>query len=138
MGLLDMLGLGKKKTGNPLLDALLPMLLAGGAAGGIGGLLSKFKNAGLGGKADSWVGKGANEAVSPDEVHQALGDDTVSNLAQQSGMSKDQVKGGLASMLPNVVDQLTPGGSVPSGGLGSLSKLTKGLDLGKILGGLGK
>ena len=138
MGLLDMLGLGKKKTGNPLLDALLPMLMAGGAAGGIGGLLAKFKNAGLGSKADSWVSTGANEAISPDEVHQALGADTVSQLAQKSGMSTDQVKGGLASMLPNIIDQLSPGGSVPSGGLGSLSQLTKGLDLGKILGGLGK
>jgi uncharacterized protein YidB (DUF937 family) len=131
MGLLDVLGLGKKKTGNPLLDALLPMLLAGGAAGGLGGLLSKFKSAGLGSKADSWVSTGAN-------VHQALGDETVGQLAQKSGMSKDQVKGGLASMLPNLVDQLTPGGSVPSGGLGNLGQLTKGLDLGKILGGLGK
>jgi uncharacterized protein YidB (DUF937 family) len=132
MGIMDMVGglLGNKKTGNALVDAVLPML----AGGGLGGLLGKFQSAGLGQKASSWVATGANETVSPDEVHQALGDDTIGQLAQQTGMSHEAVKGGLASMLPGLIDQLTPGGSVPAGGLGKIGSLAKGLDLGKLFG----
>ncbi len=135
MGLMDMLGglMGKKapKSGNPLMDALLPMLLKGGALGGLAGLLGKFAKAGLGGKADSWVGTGPNEDLHPDEVESALGGDVLGQLAGKAGVSTDAAKGGLAKMLPNLVDQLTPAGSVPSGGLG---KLVKGLDFGKVLG----
>lgn len=139
MGIMDMVGglLGKKKikTGNPLLDALLPMLMSGGAMGGLGGLVGKFGKAGLGGKAQSWVGTGANEAIEPHEVEQALGADTVGQIAKQAGVSPEDAKGGLAAMLPGLVNGLTPGGSLPTG---SIAKAMKGLDLGSILGGLGK
>jgi uncharacterized protein YidB (DUF937 family) len=127
--------LGRKapKSGNPLLDTLLPMLLKGGAMGGLAGLIGKFAKAGLGGKADSWVSTGANEPLAAHEVEQALGADTVGQLANQSGMSVEQASGGLASMLPGLIDGLTPNGSLPTG---NLAKMMKGLDFGKILGGL--
>jgi uncharacterized protein YidB (DUF937 family) len=136
MGIMDMFGglFGKKtkKSGNPLLDSLLPMLLKGGALGGLGGLIAKFSKAGLGHKADSWVSTGPNQPLEPHEVENALGADTINDLASKAGVSNDAAKGGLASMLPKLIDQLTPGGSVPGGGLG---KLAKGLDFSKILGG---
>ena len=134
MGLKDMLSglFGGKKTGNSLLDAVLPMLAGGGALGGIGGLVSKLTSGGLGDQAKSWVGAGPNQEVTGDQLHQALGQDTISQLADKSGMSHDQVKTGLASMLPNLVNQMTPNGSVPS--VGSLGSMMKGLDLGKLLG----
>jgi uncharacterized protein YidB (DUF937 family) len=139
MGLMDILGglMGKKapKTGNALLDSLLPMLLKGGAMGGLGGLLGKFTSAGLGDKANSWVGNGPNATLEPHEVEDALGSDTVSKLATKAGVSADQAKGGLAAMLPNLVNSLTPAGSLPTGNLG---KVLKGVDFSKILGGLGK
>ena len=139
MGLMDILGglMGKKtpKTGNALLDSLLPMLLKGGAMGGLGGLLGKFTSAGFGDKANSWVGNGPNTALEPHEVESALGSDTIGKLAKQAGVSPDQAKGGLAAMLPNLVNSLTPGGSLPTGNIG---KMLKGVDFSKILGGLGK
>jgi uncharacterized protein YidB (DUF937 family) len=126
-------GLGGLGGNNPLLSALLPMLMGGGGGlGGLGGLLSKFQGAGLGQKANSWVGTGANEEISPDEVHQALGQETIDDLAQKSGLPHDQVKGGLAKMLPGLVDQLSPGGSMP--GADQLGGLMKNLNLSKILG----
>jgi uncharacterized protein YidB (DUF937 family) len=122
-----------------LLKALLPMLLgaAGGkGAGGLGGLgdlLGKLNAGGLGGKAQSWVSTGPNEPVDPDELEQALGPDTVAKLAADAGVSPGEAKSGLATMLPGLVDKLTPGGSVP--GADQLGNLVKGLDLGKLLGG---
>jgi uncharacterized protein YidB (DUF937 family) len=139
MGLMDMVGglMGKKtmKTGNPLLDAVLPMLMGGGALGGLSGLVSKFGGAGLGDKAQSWVGTGANEPIEGHEVEKALGTDTIAKIADQAGMSHDQAKGGLAALLPGLINGLTPGGSIPTG---NIAGMMKGLDLTSILGGLGK
>ena len=127
-------GLAGGKGGN-LLATLLPMLTGGGALaglGGLGGLLGKLQQGGLGAKTQSWVGTGANEAVQPDELEQALGTDTVAKVAAEAGVSHDEAKTGLAAMLPGLVDKLTPGGSVP--GADQLSGMVKGLDLSKLLG----
>ena len=135
MGLMDMLGglLGRKapKSGNPLMDALVPMLMKGGALGGLGGLLGKFTGAGLGNKANSWVGTGENEPLEPDEVEQALGTDQVDEIARQAGVSRDEAKSGLAGMIPGLVDKMSPGGNLPTGNLG---KMMKGFDFSSILG----
>lgn len=135
MALMDLIGkfLGRSgpKSGNPLMDTLLPMLTKGGGSlGGLGGLLGKFNSAGLGGKAESWVGNGDNEPLDAAEVEQALGGD-LDDIASQAGVSREEASSGLAGMLPGLIDQLSPGGKVPGGGLG---KIAKGLDLGKILG----
>lgn len=127
-GLSNLLG----GNGN-LLKVLLPLLAGGaGGLGGLGGLLSKFNQSGHGGKAQSWVSTGANEPISPDEVEQALGADQVAKLAADAGVSHDEAKSGLASMLPGLVDKLTPGGNLPDAG--QIGGLIKGLDLGKIFG----
>ncbi len=133
--------LGGAGGGNPLLKMLLPLLLGGGASGalgklgGLGGLMGAFSKAGLGDKAQSWVGTGENQPVTGDEVHAALGDDVINEMADETGMPHDEVKGGLASMLPNLVNQLTPHGGIPDAG--GLMNAAKGLDLSSILGGLG-
>ncbi|BAN01955.1 YidB family protein [Ilumatobacter coccineus] len=135
MGLMDIVGglLGRKapKSGNALLDSLMPMLLKGGAIGGLGGLLGKFTGAGLGNKANSWVGTGANEPLDPDEVEQALGADQVDRIARDAGVSRDEAKSGLAGMIPGLVDKMSPGGNLPTG---NIAKSLKGFDLGSILG----
>jgi uncharacterized protein YidB (DUF937 family) len=122
--------------GGGLLKVLLPMLAGGGALGGLGGLgglLGKLTQGGLGAKTQSWVGTGPNESVHPDELEGALGTDTVAKIASEAGVSHEEAKSGLASMLPGLVDKLTPGGSVP--GADKLGGLIKGLDVSKLLGG---
>jgi len=136
MGFIDMLGglMGRRrpKSGDPLMDALLSMLLKGGAMGGLGGLVGKFTSAGLGGKANSWVGSGQNEALDPDEVEQALGSDRLDDVARNAGVSRDEAKGGLASMIPGLVDVASPGGSLPTG---NIEKSLKDVDFRPILAG---
>jgi uncharacterized protein YidB (DUF937 family) len=134
MGLMDMVGglLGRKvKSGNPIMDALLPMLLKGGAGGGLAGLLGKFTSAGLGEKANSWVSSGSNEPLDGDEVEQALGAGDLDRIAKDAGVSRDDAKSGLASMIPGLVDKLSPGGALPTG---PLAKVMKGFDFSSILG----
>jgi len=118
------------KSGDPLMDALLPMMRKGGAIGSLGGLLGKFTSAGLGGQANSWVGTGDNEPLSPDDVEQALGAFEVDRIADAAGLTRDEAKNGLASMIPGLVDKVSPGGSLPTGDLGTVMK---GFDFGPIL-----
>jgi uncharacterized protein YidB (DUF937 family) len=82
-------------------------------AGGLGGLLSQLQASGLDDKVQSWIGTGMNEQVTPGEIEQALGGDTVSSVAQRAGVSKDEAASGLASVLPQLVDELSPDGKLP-------------------------
>jgi uncharacterized protein YidB (DUF937 family) len=129
----NLLGGGK---GIPGVDKLLPVItgaLAGGKLGALDDVLGKFGAAGLGDKVQSWISNGQNEEVSGDDVENALGADTIDDLAKEAGVSKDEAKGGLASILPGIVDKLTPGGKAPSGGFGDVAG-----QLGGLLKGFGK
>ncbi len=103
-----------------LLSGGLGRLLAGGAAGGLlaGGLrdlVNRFQQNGHGEIANSWLGTGPNRSISPEQLQQALGPDTVNALAKQAGISQVDVLSGLSRDLPNAVDELTPTGRIPTG-----------------------
>jgi uncharacterized protein YidB (DUF937 family) len=85
-----------------------------GAGGGLGGLLEQLQKAGLGQAVNSWIGSGPNQPVSPSQLRQALGQDTVEELADQTGLPHDDLLAQLSRILPGVVDQLTPNGRIPS------------------------
>jgi uncharacterized protein YidB (DUF937 family) len=99
--------------GHPMLQMLLPMLLPGGPLA-LGGLLKKFHDRGMSKQATSWVAKGPNDTISPQQVEDALGADMVAKLAEDSGMNADEVKAQLSKTLPGVVDHLTPNGEMPT------------------------
>ena len=104
-------------------------------AGGIEGLMAKFQQAGLGDKVASWVGTVSNLPVSADQIQQVLGEH-VDAAAQQSGHDAGAIAGGLASVLPGLIDHLTPKGESVKGALleqGLQMALKSGM-LGKILG----
>ena len=102
-------GKGKQKD---LVNNLVGTL---GGSGGISGLLKGFQENGLGDKAESWVSSGPNKPVSGDEVEKALGAERVKQVAEKSGVAPDEAKGGLASMLPVLINKLTPDGKLPDG-----------------------
>ena len=86
----------------------------GSVLDGLGGLIDQFQKKGLGDVIDSWVNRGTNKSVAPDQVSVALGGDVVDELSRRTGLSKDQVVTELARVLPNVVDKLTPDGRLPT------------------------
>ena len=63
----------------------------GGLLGGLGGLLDKLQQGGLGKVTNSWIGSGQNQPVSPNQVGSALGPNIIKKLAQQSGLSEDEL-----------------------------------------------
>jgi uncharacterized protein YidB (DUF937 family) len=86
----------------------------GGLLGGLGGLLDKLQRGGLGNVANSWVGSGQNQPVSPSQLGPALGPDIIKALAQRSGLSEEELSKQLSQILPGVVDKLTPAGRLPT------------------------
>jgi uncharacterized protein YidB (DUF937 family) len=146
MGLLDsMLGsvlnsqqgagqVGGQQSGAGGLDALLPavigMLANNGQGGGLGGLMEKFNQAGMGEVLGSWIGSGQNAPISGADLGAVLGGDTMGDLAAQLGMSQNDAAGQLAQVLPGLIDKLTPRGNAPEGGFGNAG------DLFGMLGGL--
>ncbi len=116
---------------NPqILQVVTGMLGNDGAHGGLGGLIGKFQQAGLGDAAASWVGNGENHAVSGDQITQVLGSSAIGDIASKLGLSHGDAAGQLAQMLPGIINHLTPSGQAPAGGLGNAG------DLMGMLGGL--
>jgi uncharacterized protein YidB (DUF937 family) len=91
-------------------------VMNGGIAGGLGGLLSAFEGAGLGHIAQSWVGNGPNQSVSPQQLQSVFGEQQVQGMASQSGMAPSDFLSQLSQHLPNAVHGMTPNGSLPDEG----------------------
>jgi uncharacterized protein YidB (DUF937 family) len=94
-------------------------LLGGASAGsvlsgGLGGLIERFKQNGQGQAVDSWVGTGPNQPLPPEQLEQAIGPDVLNTLAQQTGLSREELLSRLTRELPAAVDKLTPEGRLPT------------------------
>ncbi len=135
MGLLDSVigGLmgGGNAAGSPM-GNILGSLLGGGQGGGmagqgaggglgnlgggLGGLMAQFQNAGLGHVAQSWVGNGQNQPVSPQQLQNVFGESQVQSMANQAGMQPNDFLSQLSQHLPAAVDGMTPNGRLPDEG----------------------
>ncbi|UUZ46921.1 YidB family protein [Massilia sp. B-10] len=90
-------------------------------------MLQQLQQSGLGDQVASWIGTGANHAISGEQLSAALGSGQLADVAQQSGVDPSQLSGGLAALLPQVIDQLSPNGQLPEGDmLGQGLNLLKG------------
>ncbi len=110
------------KPGDSLSDLFpggLGNVLGGAAAGSVlsGGLVNIIKelqDSGHSRTAQSWVGTGPNEEIAPKDLGNALGSDTLETLSKQTGLSRGELLAGLSQFLPDLIDQLTPHGRLPS------------------------
>ena len=125
MGLLDsVLGglMGGAGGGASPMGGVLSGLLGGGGqqgggtGGGLGGLVSQFEQAGLGHVAQSWVGNGPNQPVSPQQLQGVFGEQQVQGMASQAGMQPSDFLSQLSQHLPNAVNGMTPNGRLPDEG----------------------
>jgi len=115
MGLFDsILGAVSGKTdgsgGAAQLIGVLGGLLA--QSGGLQGLANKFAQSGQGNAFQSWVGMGENQAISSNQIQNALGSDQVNALAAKMGIDPAQASNFLSEYLPKIVDKLTPAGKI--------------------------
>ena len=97
----------------------LSSILGGAGVGGLLGgglseLLEQFTKNGQGETAESWIGPGPNKEVSPPQLKQAIGQDVLAALVQQTGLSQEELLTRLSRELPTAVDKYTPDGRIPS------------------------
>ncbi|MDO4895993.1 MAG: YidB family protein [Moraxella sp.] len=97
-----------------LLLALLPIVLGLiQSNGGLSGLLAKFNNNGLGNKAQSWVNIDTNnDGLDAGDILGLFGQEQIDNVCRQVGADQSQVCQGIAELLPQVVNDLTPQGNL--------------------------
>ncbi len=117
MGLFDEIVSGALKGGmgqaeQSLLPGLLSQLLANTNLGSVGGLLQQLQQGGLGGQVASWLGNGANHAISPDQLRAALGNEHLQQMAQAAGLPIDKLLAMLSQQLPQTVDKMSPNGTL--------------------------
>lgn len=106
-GILQSLGLGgAAAAGSGGLGGIL--------SGGLGDLVKQFQNAGKGEMADSWVGTGQNKTIPPTDLAEVLTPEQIEFLTAKTGLGREELLAGLSRQLPEVVDQLTPQGRLPS------------------------
>ena len=93
--------------------------------GGIAGLQSMFQQGGLGNIVSSWIGSGQNLPVSASQLQNVLHGGALQQAAQQAGMDPSALTGMMSSLLPHLVDKLSPNGQVPDAS--ALQKMMQGL-----------
>jgi uncharacterized protein YidB (DUF937 family) len=82
--------------------------------GGMMDLVNQFRGAGKADAVDSWVARGPNQPVSPNDLSKVLTEEQIAFLTERTGMSRQELLAGLSERLPQVVDELTPEGRVPT------------------------
>ena len=110
---------GTKPSLKDLLPGGLGGLFGGAAAGtvltgGLGNLIKEFQEGGYGRAAQSWVGTGPNQKIASNDLASVLGNDTLDALSQQTGVGREELLAGLSQHLPDLIDQLTPHGRLPT------------------------
>ncbi len=80
--------------------------------GSIGGLLKQLQEGGLERQIGSWLGNGQNLPVTPAQIRDALGNDTIMQIARQFGLPVDDVLKLLTQFFPEAVNQASPNGQL--------------------------
>lgn len=102
-------------SNNPLLGSVMAMI-NNPQTGGFAGLLEKMSAGGMQEQVASWVSTGTNLPVTGEQIQAVLGSPMVQGIATQMGIDVNDVSGTLATLLPQVIDMLTPDGQVPDNG----------------------
>jgi uncharacterized protein YidB (DUF937 family) len=122
MSLLDtVLGAVKSQIGNNaapgvehgMLESIIGMI-SDPQSGGLSGLIEKISAGGLGEQVASWISTGKNLPISAEQINSVLGSSFIQDLAAKLGINTNDVANSLSSLLPQVIDKLTPDGQVPA------------------------
>jgi uncharacterized protein YidB (DUF937 family) len=86
----------------------------GSILGGLTDLIGKLSAGGVAPQVNSWVGHGPNEPVPPGQLGSALGQNVLAELAQRTGMSQQELLSQLSTVLPQIINHMTPNGRMPT------------------------
>lgn len=97
-----------------LVAALLPMVLSWiQRNGGISGALSKITSMGHDQQARSWMSNDEiNDNLDPNDIQHLFDESEIQQVATHTGANEMEVRQGLAELLPEIMNQLTPQGNL--------------------------
>ena len=97
-----------------LIAALMPMVLSWiKRNGGLSGALSKITGMGYENQARSWMSNQQdNDNLDPNDISQLFDENEIQQVAAHTGANDVEVRQGLAELLPEVMNQLTPSGNL--------------------------
>lgn len=97
-----------------LIAVLMPMVLSWiKRNGGLSGALSKITGMGYENQARSWMSNQQdNENLDPNDVNRLFDESEIQQVAAHTGANEAEVRQGIAELLPEVVNQLTPKGNL--------------------------
>jgi uncharacterized protein YidB (DUF937 family) len=82
--------------------------------GGLTEIVSKLSTGGNAAQVNSWIGHGANQPIQPGQLGSALGQQTIIDLAAKSGLSEQELLAQFSAVLPQLINNLTPAGRLPT------------------------
>ncbi|MEO8096406.1 MAG: YidB family protein [Acidobacteriota bacterium] len=97
---------------NPL-EGLLQMLSQ--REGGLNGLVTQLRHSGLGDVVGSWIGTGQNLPVSAEQLGGIFSAEQMTNFAKMLGTNIGTAQAHMTELLPQVIDKLSPQGTLPEG-----------------------
>lgn len=97
-----------------LIAALMPMVLSWiKRNGGLSGALSKVTGMGYETQARSWLSNNElNDNLDPNDINRLFDESEIQQVAAHTGANEIEVRQGLAELLPEVMNQLTPNGNL--------------------------
>lgn len=108
-------------------ESALDELVGGSGGFDLGDIVGKFTGSGgnMASIAKSWLGDGANDAISPEQLQEAIGGDKIEAFAAKLGIGREEASAGLSSVLPDLIDKSSKGGNLLDsvGGLSGLKGL---------------
>lgn len=98
---------------NAILLAVIPLILTWiQQQGGLQAALGKLQGAGMSNQVNNWVDPNQSNVAAPvQNVQQLFNDQEVSQVAEQTQSTKQDVYGAIANVLPQIIDALTPQGT---------------------------
>ena len=134
MGLLDEVlamagGAGAQQSQHASALGAILSLINSPQVGGLAGLQSMFQQGGLGHIMSSWIGNGPNLPVSANQLQNVLHGGALQQAAQQAGMDSSQFTNTMSTLLPHLVDKVSPNGQLPDAS--ALQQMLKGLAAGR-------
>ena len=102
--------LGNLAQNNNALPAVMKLIQD---HGGLPKIIEMFNQNGLAQEAGSWIGGGSNLPITADHIQQVFSPAVLQEFAAKLGVSGDEANAIIAKVLPEIINHLTPNGSIP-------------------------
>jgi uncharacterized protein YidB (DUF937 family) len=96
------------------LTDILGQIFGGGGAQKLPDVVKQFEEKGMRDQVESWIGTGTNKPVDRRQIEDVFGQRELDRMAQQKNVDRDRLADVLAKYIPQIINELTPGGQMPA------------------------